>query len=315
MNQLDYLKQFLPDFTQYTELRMHENRSTSITFVKGNLMRNDSSTIGGVSARVHKNKNWGFASNPQSNDEFVRQTIKSATQNAIFLDSRSTTKTQASALPNIASSSQNDFSTTKKRLAQKELITFAKELDGHIEKNYKDLTSRIVSLQCLDMQKTLVTSDGSLSHSMIPRAMVYFSFSTEKNGNPVEVYNLKCDLGQFEDVFQAPDSIYPQFAQLYEHLMKKRDGVFPKAGIKDCILAADLAGILAHEAIGHTTEADIVLGGSVAANYMNKLVASPLITLVDYANTAFGKTCPVPVYVDDEGTKASDTVIIEEGVL
>ena len=46
----------------------------------------------------------------------------------------------------------------------------------------------------------------------------------------------------------------------------------------------DLAGILAHEAIGHTTEADLVLGGSVAGDNINSQIASPLISLVDFAN-------------------------------
>ena len=40
-----------------------------------------------------------------------------------------------------------------------------------------------------------------------------------------------------------------------------------------------------------------------------------MVTLIDYANTCNGKLCPVPVYVDDEGTKSEDVVIIENGVL
>ena len=72
---------------------------------------------------------------------------------------------------------------------------------------------------------------------------------------------------------------------------------------------------MAHEAIGHTTEADLVLSGSVAGRLLNQEVASPLVTLVDFAHTAFGEVCPVPVYVDDEGTVAQDVTIIEHGVL
>ena len=59
----------------------------------------------------------------------------------------------------------------------------------------------------------------------------------------------------------------------------------------------------------------MVLGGSVAGDKIGKQVASPLITLVDFANSFDGKLCPVPVFVDDEGTKAEDAVIIEEGIL
>ncbi|HDS03074.1 MAG TPA: TldD/PmbA family protein, partial [Firmicutes bacterium] len=52
-----------------------------------------------------------------------------------------------------------------------------------------------------------------------------------------------------------------------------------------------------------------------AGEYLNKQVASPLINLVDFAHTARGQQCPVPVYVDDEGTEAIDSVIIENGIL
>ena len=73
--------------------------------------------------------------------------------------------------------------------------------------------------------------------------------------------------------------------------------------------------MLAHEAVGHTVEADFVQSGSVAAHCMNKKVASELINMTDFANTAFGKRCPIPVYVDDEGVEAKDVRIIENGVL
>jgi len=77
----------------------------------------------------------------------------------------------------------------------------------------------------------------------------------------------------------------------------------------------ELAGMLAHEAVGHTVEADLVLGGSVAGPNLGKKVASDLVTMIDFAHTAFGKPCPLPVYVDDEGTIAEDVVLIENGIL
>ena len=44
-------------------------------------------------------------------------------------------------------------------------------------------------------------------------------------------------------------------------------------------------------------------------------MASELVTLTDFAHTAFGETCPLPVYVDDEGTEAKDVPLIENGIL
>ena len=73
--------------------------------------------------------------------------------------------------------------------------------------------------------------------------------------------------------------------------------------------------MLAHEAVGHTVEADLVLGGSVAAHSLGRRVASELVTLIDYAHTAFGKPVPLPIYADDEGTKTEDAVLIRNGIL
>lgn len=300
-------------FKAYTELRVHENRNIYIALVKGNITSNARTATGGVSARVYKAGSWGFASSPEINGESIRSVLEAATRNADFLDSRE--HKGKAPLPAIASTSHNDFSTKKPRLGQKELLEFVRELDAQIIKKYQDLTSRTVILTCLDMEKNILTSDGSNAYSMIPRSIIYVILSVERDGKPVELAQAYGGLGQFEDVFESPSAVFEGVEEQYQHLMRKREGVHPEAGVKTCVLAADLAGILAHEAIGHTTEADLVLGGSVAGDMMNKEVASPLITLVDFANTALGKTCPVPVYTDDEGTKAEDAVIIENGVL
>jgi TldD protein len=207
------------------------------------------------------------------------------------------------------------FFTDKPRLTQKQLVEFVREIDDHIVKTYPNLASRVVNLSCLDMEKTLFTSDGSYSHSMIPRSFIRVAMTIEKDGKPVELTSVYGGLGQFEDALESPSQTFEGIQSQYEHLVKKSEGVFADAGIKTCVLDAELAGILAHEAIGHTTEADLVIGGSVAGPLLNHEAASPLVTLIDFANTALGKTCPVPVYVDDEGTKAEDAIIIEEGIL
>ena len=167
----------------------------------------------------------------------------------------------------------------------------------------------------LDMEKSLFTSDGSESFSMTPRALLYLILSIEKDGSPISIGNPWGGLGQLEDKFLNPSDYYSEIDTLVEKLKQKADGVYADAGYKDVILDADLAGILAHEAIGHTTEADLVMGGSVAGDFIGQSIASPLVTLIDYANTCDGETCPVPVYVDDEGTKSEDVVIIKDGIL
>ena len=165
------------------------------------------------------------------------------------------------------------------------------------------------------MEKSLLTSDGSEAYSMIPRSIFYVMLSIEKDGNPVSIGNPWGGLGQLEDQFYNPSDYFNDIDQLVDRLKQKANGIYADAGYKDVILDADLAGILAHEAIGHTTEADLVMAGSVAADFVGKSVASPLVTLIDYANTCNDQTCPVPVYIDDEGTKSEDVTIIKDGIL
>ncbi|MCK4935999.1 MAG: TldD/PmbA family protein [Elusimicrobiales bacterium] len=307
------LKKYTPLFKGYTELRLQENRNTKVVFLNGNLVGNEKSSDSGISARTYQNGSWGFASTCDTQDNAIQSVIKTAYDNSVFLDSK--LKKGLGALPSVHEISNNTFFTAKPRKTQKELVDFAAVIDAHILKTYKNIKSRNVIISSLDMEKSLITSDGSISHSMIPRTVAMVALTIEKNGLPIELHEVFGSRGQFEDVFEKPSDLFPKIEELYNHLVKKTEGVFPDAGNKECIFDADLAGILAHEAIGHTTESDIVLGGSVAANLMNQEVANPLITLVDFANTALGKTCPVPVYIDDEGTKAEDTVIIKDGVL
>ena len=300
-------------FSNYTELRLQENHSVDISLLNGNIVANQQDTQKGMSARVYHKGGWGFSSTPQLADGQVKDIVGKANEGALFLSSKN--KNIRGALPKDPSSTEHDFSTRKNRHSQKELIEFIQELDGYLEK-YSDISARMLRLSCLDMKKSVVTSDNSCFFSMVPRANIICSLSTEKNGDKTDLRTiLGGGLGQFEDIFQKPSDYFTAFDNLYEDLMKKADGVIPNAGYHQLILHSDLAGILAHEAIGHTTEADLVLAGSVAANFLNDQVASSLVTLVDFAHTALGKTCPVPVYTDDEGSCARDVVLIEEGIL
>ncbi|WP_341534049.1 TldD/PmbA family protein [Sporosalibacterium faouarense] len=300
-------------FKQYTELRVQENRELNISLIKGNLVRNTKKSTGGVSVRVNNKGYWGFSSIPSFNSDGIKKSIEQASYNANFLQSKEN-KTKSTFQPSNPSF-EMDLTTKKTKFTQKQIMEYIKEVDSYIVNKYPKLSNREVHMQCLDMEKKILTSDGASLFSMLPRSIVYIALILEKNGEPVRITVPFGGLGQFEDNFDSPRNLYEEIDKTYNHLLKKAEAIYAEAGVKECILDAKLAGILAHEAIGHTVEADLVLGGSVAGDYLGKKVASPLISLVDYANEYDGKMCPVPVYIDDEGTDAKDVVIIEDGVL
>jgi len=300
-------------FSEYTELRLQQNTNTRIGLLNGDVVSNTRGVDSGVSARVFRDGVWGFASRAELTGEAIEGSVSDATNNAEFLSRRAA---RALTLPTDRASFSSDFSTARPRLPREQVIGALKMIDRHIEDNYKDLKSRVVNLWDLDMEKQFYNSDASSSYSNVTRSLVMVRLVTENNdGQPVELGKAFGGRGQFEDVFEDPAELFEDIERLYGHLMKKRDGVVPVAGMHDVIFDSEMAGILAHEAIGHTTEADIVREGSVAGDCVGEKVASELITMVDYANSLAGETLPVPVYVDDEGVLSQDTVLIENGVL
>ncbi|NQY93764.1 MAG: TldD/PmbA family protein, partial [Campylobacteraceae bacterium] len=316
----EQLQKYSPFFTHYTELRIQENTNISVSMLNGDVQQNSKATTSGSSARVFKNGVWGFASTPQITDEDIEDIINDATQNAVFMyekQKNSKQEDKVSKLPKEKADKVNDFSSKKKKASQKELLDFLGSLDEYITSNYKDVTSRTLYLGSLDVRKSLYTSDDSYFFSMVPRTILYINLamSHKEDGSTIELYDVLGGLGEFPDVFENAKDIFPKIDTLYAHLQDKTEGIYPDAGIKECIIDADVAGILAHEAIGHTTEADLVQGGSIAGEYMNQEVGSSLVNIVDFAHTFNDEICPVPVFVDDEGTPSEDTIIIENGIL
>jgi len=301
-------------FNAYTELRLQRNSSTQISLLNGDVVANTKTSDGGVSARVFKDGVWGFASRPQIDNDSVIATVDEATRNAALL-ARHAARPEI-VLPRAKTFKESDFATRRPRLTQQQSIEFLRALDAHIATTYPDLKSRSITRLDLDMEKHLYTADASEGYSNTTRSLLYVRLTGINDaGAPVEYGHVFGGRGQFEDVFDDPSALYPEIAEVHRHLTNKRHAVFARAGVHDVVLDSSLAGVLAHEAIGHTTEADLVQEGSVAGDYIGKLVASPLITLVDFANTYRGETLPVPVYVDDEGVESKDTILIENGVL
>ncbi len=106
------------------------------------------------------------------------------------------------------------------------------------------------------------------------------------------------------------------FFKLAEHAGHTADALLdasaPKGGTMPVILDPELAGVFIHEAVGHASEADIVLeGGSCLEGKIGEKIASSDIRVIDdptfkgYGYYTF----------DSEGSKAKKTTIIEDGHL
>lgn len=277
------------------------------------MTRNMASISGGVSARTFIRNCWGFAALPEINDASTRSVIQRATDNADLL--AGCREGGETVLPSSPAEISRNLSNGSKEVSEREMMGFVMAVDSRIAKRYPGVTARTINLTVSEEEKTLVTSDGSSLFSLIPRCSIYVILATKRCCEPVHLLESRTGLGGFRLVFSETDDLFEMLDEQYEHLMRKAEGVYAETGTRQCVLDSHLVGLLAHEAIGHITEADIVRGGSVAGENLGLQVASPLVTLVDFAGEALGKTCPSPVFIDDEGVNAEDAILIENRVL
>ncbi len=299
-------------FSSDTELRRQCNRSRRVSLLNGDVIANSNGEQRGINARVFQSGRCGFASSPETDLSAAEQILKQASENAKFLADR--LPSAGESLPvRVLASHQDPWRADS--VSQKEILDFLAQIDEYLKK-FPQVVSRRVNCSCLSLEKELKTSDGVFCYSFMPRSNVAVVLTAlAKDGSPVERYEIFGGSGLFSDHFTDPKRLFPSLDRVIEELMQKREGVFAEGGRKTCIIAPELSGILAHEAVGHTAEADFVISGSVAGVNRGKEVASSIVTLTDFANTFHGKTLPTPIYIDDEGVVAKDAVLIDKGIL
>ena len=297
----------------HTVLRGHENRNRRVVVLKGNVMQNSRSEAKGINARVNMNGTFGFASIAEYTPEAAEKVIRAATENATFLSKHSGRN-----LPLPPSPGRGTIPLNREIVdtEQKILIEACQTVDRYVEAHCPELTSRTVVYTEDSQDRIIYSSDAFSGHLTTPRCYIYVMMTAEtKDGVPVEMFKAFGGFGSFADHFSDLEKLYPEIDRLYQRVMDKREGVYAEAGYKTVVLGGMMGGMLAHEAVGHTVEADLVAGGSVAGPSLNKRVASELVTMVDFAHTYDGKPAPLPVFLDDEGIKAEDAELIRNGIL
>jgi len=101
-------------------------------------------------------------------------------------------------------------------------------------------------------------------------------------------------------------------SQAAERSKKLLDAKPARGGVMKAVLDPELAGVFAHEAVGHASEGDLIKeGSSILKDKMHQQIGSPLLTIVDDPSLPEFGFCPI----DDEGSETKRTEIISKGIL
>lgn len=110
------------------------------------------------------------------------------------------------------------------------------------------------------------------------------------------------------------DALIEELASLaVEGIDARFEAQRPKGGVMPVVMAAGASGILLHEAMGHSFEADFNRKGqSIFSDKLGKRVTKAGINILDDATIPF---CRGSINYDDEGVLGQKTYMVQDGVL
>lgn len=298
----------------FVELRYHQHQTNTLLAQKGRMDQASTQSQAGVGVRVLDSGSWGFSSTSVLTESSIQQAIDNARDAA-----RQLSKLRND---NIELAPAQFYSGSITLDGYHELLTM--DLEQKIQKVLKDerqlnaahsaIHTAAVRYSEIFEHKIIVTSDGADAERKIARPE-FRTFAFAGSGSEQASGGRSLGItGGWKDIFQHPsaDNIIEATATETVDMLKAGH---VDAGTKTVILSPSLVGLLCHEAIGHTVEADFVQAGSVAKGKIGKRVASELVNLWDGGQPGLGNTPGGQLPFDDEGVVCRNTPIIQQGKL
>ena len=309
-------REIIGDAKNCTEIRVHD-RSALRLAVRNGVMESASSNRGsGAGVRVLVDGTWGFSSTARLDRESIRRAVRDATLAARGSAGGRKAKVDRLAEVELA---VGDFRTGEADEIAGHSIEEKTQLVVDTEKRTLDASESVRSAMCryteLVDEKWIVSTDGADAHIEDTKLEFVVMAVAGTSDDMTTAFHGTGVTGGWKELFD-PDSAEEMAGKTSRIAVDLLNAPYAPGGRTQVVLDPELVALLAHEAIGHTVEADFVLSGSAAAGRIGNRVASELVTLCDSGPALIGgDDAGGIVLVDDEGVPAGRTAIIENGVL
>jgi len=299
----------------WMEARYHRRRSHSLQVQKGLVKQTKANLTSGLGIRCLVDGAWGFSSTSDLSAEGIQKAMRQAVDCA-----KSISQMKKSAVPALPPTtlSQGEFTLEGYETLEKMPLQQKLQAALRAESEIRTASKLIQTSTCVYSEqfedKILITTDGAHALSRLARNEIRLSAIATDHGEMAEGQQTVGRTGAWDCLFteHPMEEMGTTAAQLAVDLLKA-----PRipGGLATLILSPAMVGLLSHEAIGHTVEADFVLSGSVAQGKLGHTVASPLVSLCDSGFLPQLPHAGGSLLVDDEGVPTQNTVIIENGIL
>lgn len=299
----------------FVEMRFHKKRRRSVSVEKGRVDQAVIAEHTGVGVRVLANGRWGFASTDRVEVGSIREALEDA-RTAARAAARIPGK-DVKAPPQVdLARGRFEVPGTEEVLERslEESLGVVLNLESQTRASSSSIQSAACSYNESFEEKGIVTSDGAKAWTRLVRPEFRIVAIAEKDGSIQRGHESVGATGNWECLFRqaTPESMGEKASKLAVDLLSAG---YPEGGRKRVLLSPSLVGLLTHEAIGHTVEADFVRSGSCAAGKLGQRVASDLVTLCDSGFSEYYEGAGGTLRVDDEGVPTRRTTVIENGIL
>ncbi len=305
----------------YVETRFQSTLIESILYKNGELEPTTRQVMEGIGIRVLIDGALGFSTTNIMSESSVLRAVEMAVKLA-----KASSRTLKEPIRFTSAETYNIryMSVEGKRWIDIELS----EKVGFLDRIDKDLSGggfevefphRLLQLEHRFEEKLYINSDGTTIESTVPRIGITYILTGVSEGRSIQrVGQIYASAGWEMMVDKKVDEQIEGDAKAMEKMLLKAS-IPPKEPI-DLIVGPEVAGIMAHEAVGHPSEADRILGREAAQAGESYMTPKSLGKKIGSDEVSVSDDPTIPgsygyYLYDDEGVKAGNRKIIEDGII
>jgi TldD protein len=294
----------------HAEMRHHKRQVLRISIRDGKMDELNQGVVEGVCCRALVKGSWGFASTTNLQEKDIARALNDAASLAKASKLKKKRLAKLADVKQVKDSYTTSMKKDPRKADQSELISIVEDTDKNVRGFSKRIVSGTVVLGIIDDDLAFASSEGARITQRIVRCIGSATVIAKEGGNITSAYESLGEQSGLELFDKTPLTKVGHIAAERAH--KLAAAPMAPGGMFPVILENRIVGLLAHEAVGHCAEADLVHGGSFMAGKVGKKVAADIVTLVDDGRYLNGLGT---MKYDDEGTPTEKTVIIEKGIV
>lgn len=290
----------------YADLFFEHKKSNSLGLEDGKVNRAFSNIGFGVGIRVLKGDQTGFA----YSETITLDAMLNAAKMAANIASNGSSFNPAGLVEKVPS---DYYSISRKweEVSVEDKVPFVQKINDKVF----SLDEKVIKVNAFLSDETsyvlFYNSEGRLTYDYRPMISFGAVCIMQKDGQIENAYAARSFRKGFE--WLTDDLVDELAAEAVERTNLLFEATKPKAGEMPVVMGAGGSGILLHEAIGHTFEADFNRKGtSIFSDKMGKKVAESFVNIIDDGTLENNRGS---INVDDEGNDVEKTYLVKDGVL